>query len=170
MCAKLFSEINYCLKCGHVLGVGFKFGAERPFCPDCGWTYFADPKVAVAALIVKEGSILLVRRANDPQKGLWTMPAGFIDAGEDPKIALIRECLEETGLHVQIDRLLDVVSGQEHPRGAHILIVYQASIVSGDLHADDDVDGAAFFDPDALPALAFSTTKRLLQAWLPGSN
>jgi 8-oxo-dGTP diphosphatase len=168
MCAKINDEINYCLRCAHALETVQKFGAQRPVCPECGWIYFADPKVAVAALIIHAGQVLLVRRANDPLRGLWTLPAGFIDAGEDPEFALVRECSEETGLDVHIDRLLDVISGKEHPRGANILIAYQASILSGDLHADDDVDNAAFFPPDALPALAFSTTKRILKIWASG--
>ena len=134
MCAKIDRDINYCLHCAHPLILTNKFGAERPTCPECGWVYFSDPKVAVAGLIISEGRVLLVRRANDPHRGLWTLPAGFIDAGEDPEFALIRECLEETGLEVSIDRLLGVISGQEHPRGANILIAYQASILSGNLH------------------------------------
>ena len=74
---------------------------------------------------------MLVRRVNDPQRGLWTLPAGFVDAGEDPVRAIERECLEETGLHVQVLGLLDVLAGQEHSRGAHILIVYRVSVLSG---------------------------------------
>jgi len=54
--------------------------------------------VAVAVLIERDGKVLLVRRANTPQKGMWTLPAGFVDAGEDPAQAAERECLEETGL------------------------------------------------------------------------
>jgi len=168
MCAKIDRDINYCLHCAHPLVIADKFGAQRPTCPECGWVYFADPKVAVAGLIISDGRVLLVRRANDPQRGLWTLPAGFIDAGEEPESALARECLEETGLKVHIDRLLGVISGQEHPRGANILIAYQASILSGDLHADDDVDKAAFFSTDELPGLAFSTTKKILKMWVIG--
>lgn len=106
--------------------------------------------------------MLLVRRSNDPQRGLWTLPAGFLDAGEDPARAAERECLEETGLQVQVVDLVDVMGGQEHARGAHILIVYRAEIVSGELRAGDDADRAAFFSRDQLPPLAFATTLRIL--------
>jgi len=162
MSTKIVSEINYCLRCGHAVALEDRFGKLRPTCLHCGWIYFADPKVAVAALIERGDEILLVRRVNDPQRGLWTLPAGFIDAGEEPIRALERECLEETGLRVQVKGLLDVLAGQEHPRGAHLLIVYRASVVSGDLRAGDDADAAAFFSRYALPKLAFSTTHRIL--------
>jgi 8-oxo-dGTP diphosphatase len=132
-------------------------------CPACNWVFFADPKVAAAALIQQDDRVLLVRRAVDPLKGCWTLPAGFVDAGEDPAEAARRECLEETGLIVQIAGLVDVLFGQEHPRGAHILLVYRARVCEGEIKAGDDVDGAAFFDLDDLPELAFSTTKKILQ-------
>jgi ADP-ribose pyrophosphatase YjhB (NUDIX family) len=136
----------------------------RPVCPSCGWKYFADPKVAVAVLIEKDGQVLLVRRANDPQRGLWTLPAGFVDAGEDPILAAERECLEETGLQVKVTGLLDVIFGLEHPRGAHIVIGYWGTIVDGVLRAADDVDRVAFFSRDDLPELAFSATRKILHA------
>ena len=75
-----------------------------------------------------------------------------------------REALEETGLHVQIGSLLDVMYGQEHPHGAHIILFYRGEIISGEMHAQDDVDRACFFNLDGLPPLAFSTTQRLLTA------
>jgi ADP-ribose pyrophosphatase YjhB (NUDIX family) len=129
----------------------------------CGWIYFADPKVAVAAMVEQKQSILLVRRINEPQRGLWTLPAGFVDAEEDPVRAAERECLEETGLYVQVTGILDVLYGQEHPRGAHILIVYRAEILSGEIHPGDDADQAAFFDRHSLPPLAFTTTQRIIE-------
>jgi 8-oxo-dGTP diphosphatase len=124
--------------------------------------YFADPKVAAAALVELDGKVLLVRRSIDPARGRWTLPAGFVDAGEDPAVAARRECLEETGLHVNISGLLTVLYGQEHSRGAHIIIFYKAEIISGELKAGDDVDRVEFFPRDDLPPLAFSTTRRVL--------
>ena len=163
MSAKIYEDINFCLRCGHPVELAEHFGKLRPACPSCGWIYFADPKVAVAALIEKDAQILLVRRVNDPQRGLWTLPAGFVDAGEDPVLAIERECLEETGLRVQVLGLLDVLAGLEHARGAHILIVYRVRVLSGTARPDDDVDAVAFFPRDNLPELAFSTTRRILE-------
>lgn len=162
MSAVPIEEINYCIRCGARLDLQFRFGAQRPVCPECGWVFFADPKVAVAALVEQERRVLLVKRSGDPQRGLWTLPAGFVDAGEDPVEAAGRECLEETGLKVQVTGLVDVIFGQEHPRGAHIFIVYRAEVIGGKLKAADDADDAEFFPLDALPPLAFLTTRKIL--------
>jgi len=165
LAAKIFEEINYCIRCGNPLTEAEIFGGHRPVCEACGWVYFADPKVAVAALIERDGRVFLVRRANDPQRGLWTLPAGFVDAGEDPIRAIERECQEETGLEVRVIELLDVLYGQEHPRGAHILIVYRVEVISGEILPADDVDKAAFFSLQDLPPLAFSTTEKILASF-----
>ena len=157
-------DVKYCPRCGTVLTVAERFGKERPLCPNCGWLYFADPKVAVAVLLEQGGRILLVRRANEPFRGLWTLPGGFVDAGEDPARAAERECLEETGLTVRAERVRDVLAGQEHPRGADFIIVYEAHARSGELHAADDADAADWFDRDHLPALAFHSTAAILKS------
>lgn len=156
------AEVNYCLRCGSALVQAERFGRVRPLCPACGWVYFADPKVAAAVLIEQDGKVLLVRRSVDPMRGRWTMPAGFIDAGEDPALAARRECLEETGLQVNISGLLTVLYGQEHPHGAHIIIFYRAEIIAGEMKPGDDVDGVGFFAREDLPPLAFSTTRQVL--------
>lgn len=155
-------EINFCPRCGTALEIAERFGKSRPVCPQCEWIFFPDPKVAVAVLVKRGKDVLLVRRANDPARGCWTLPAGFVDAGEDPALAAQRECFEETGLRVKVNGLLDVLSGLEHPRGAHIIIFYSAVIVSGKLAPGDDADRAEFFPENDLPPLAFTTTKKIL--------
>lgn len=155
-------EINYCLRCGTALVRADRYGRVRPVCPACGWVYFSDPKVAVAVLVERDREVLLVRRSIDPGRGLWTLPAGFVDAGEDPVLAARRECLEETGLQVNIFDLLTVLFGQEHPRGAHIILFYRGEVESGELRAGDDADRAEFFTRDNLPPLAFRTTQQVL--------
>jgi ADP-ribose pyrophosphatase YjhB (NUDIX family) len=93
---------------------------------------------------------------------MWTLPAGFIDAGEDPAEAAARECLEETGLHVRITGVLDVVAGREYPRGADFIIVYAADVLDGKLAAMDDADQVGWFTKDDLPPLAFHATDVIL--------
>lgn len=145
------------------------FGRLRPACPDCGHIHFEDPKVAVGVLVEKDGQVLLVRRAIVPGQGQWTLPAGFVDAGEDPRRAAERECREETGLDVRVGELLDVLYAREHPRGASIFIVFRGEITGGVMDANDDVDQVGFFSPDALPPLAFTTTTQILDRWRSGS-
>ena len=139
-----------------------KFGKLRPVCPQCGWIYFQDPKVAAAVLIEEDGRVLLVRRAHEPYRGLWTLPAGFINGGENPAEAAERECLEETGLCVRVKRVLDIISGREHERGADFIIIYLAEIISGELTPADDADAAEWFSRVDLPPLAFKATQQIL--------
>jgi ADP-ribose pyrophosphatase YjhB (NUDIX family) len=130
---------------------------------------FRDHKVAAGVLVEHEGRLLLVRRRWEPRQGEWTFPAGFVDFDEDPAEAAVRECREETGLLVEVTGLLDVVPGREHERGADIVIIYLARLVDGDLRAGDDVDEAAFFAPEELPALAFDATRVALERWFGGA-
>ena len=160
----LSDEINYCPRCGTQVEDAQRFGALRRVCPNCDWVYFADPKVAVAVLVEREHKVLLVRRVNRPKQGFWTLPAGFVDAGEDPAKAAVRECAEETGLEVRVTGLVDVLSGQEHARGAHILIVYRGEIISGTESPGDDADQVGFFARQDLPPLAFLTTEQILSS------
>ena len=139
-----------------------RFGRLREVCPNCGWIHFSDPKVAAAILLEQNGRVLLVRRVNEPFRGRWTLPAGFVDADEDPARAAERECLEETGLIVRAIGVLDVIAGREHPRGADFVIVYRGELVSGELQAADDADQAEWFARGQLPALAFRATEAVL--------
>jgi ADP-ribose pyrophosphatase YjhB (NUDIX family) len=137
-------------------------GEKRPACPACGWVHYEDPKVAAGVLIMRGHEVLLVRRTLDPYLGFWSIPAGFVNAFEDPAAAALRECLEETGLTAELDGLFDVLTGREHIRGSDIFLVYQAHVISGTLQAADDADQVGWFSLDDLPPLAFDSTRRLL--------
>lgn len=156
------SAIKFCPRCGTEVEYKDKFGMVRPVCPQCRYIHFQDPKVAAAVLVEDGSRVLLVRRANEPFRGLWTLPAGFVNGGEDPARASERECLEETGLNVKVKRVVDVISGREHERGADFIIVYAAEVISGDLAPADDADAAEWFERTALPPLAFDATQKIL--------
>ncbi len=156
------THVKFCPRCGTAVEYADKYGALRAVCPSCHYIHFQDPKVA-AAVLVKEGSrVLLVQRANEPHRGLWTLPAGFVNGGEDPAQAAARECLEETGLTVRVTGVYDVIAGREHERGADFIIVYVAEVMSGDMAPADDADAVAWFEKDQLPPLAFEATKKVL--------
>jgi ADP-ribose pyrophosphatase YjhB (NUDIX family) len=158
------SQIKFCSRCGTATSLQERFGKMHPVCPQCEWIHFEDPKVAAAVLVERDGRVLLVRRSNEPYRGLWTLPAGFVDAGEDPAQAAERECLEETGLSVRVKRVLDVIAGQEHERGADFIIVYEAEVLGGTLSPNDDADLVEWFEYSSLPPLAFAATRKAL-AW-----
>ena len=161
-----FPPIRFCPFCGIEMEEREAFGEIRPACPECGYIHFRDPKVAAGVLVESDGKVLLVRRINVPMQGKWTLPAGFVDGQEDPRSTAIRECLEETGLEVEIVDLMDVVYGTEHPRGASIVIFYRGQIVGGVLAAGDDADAVGFFEADDLPPLAFKATEQMLARWV----
>ncbi len=157
-------ELRYCPRCGTRLFQREAFGRERAVCPQCAWVHFEDPKVAAAILLRRDdGRVLLVRRVNEPYRGAWSLPAGFVDAREDPARAAERECLEETGLTVRALGVLDVIAGREHPRGADFVIVYGGEVVSGQIEAGDDADAVDWFAPEGLPLLAFRATAAVLK-------
>lgn len=139
-----------------------KYGAVRPVCPQCGWIHFQDPKVAAAVLVEQGSRVLLVQRANEPFRGLWTLPAGFVNGGEDPAEAATRECWEETGLTVRVTRVHDVIAGREHERGADFIIVYIAEVTGGTMAPADDAEAVEWFERADLPPLAFEATRKVL--------
>lgn len=154
--------IKFCPYCGVPTENKQIYGEIRPACPSCEWIYLPDPKVAAIVLVEKEGKVLLVQRDRTPEKGKWSLPAGFINAFEDPQDAAMRECREETGLNVKIEKLVDVLSGREHRNGADILMIYRATVTDGILQAGDDAARADFFGRDNLPPLAFTTNEKII--------
>jgi len=162
----LADDIHFCPRCGTRLGAEERMGRIRPVCPQCEWIFFPDPKVAAGVVVQQDGEVLLVQRAYSPQKGCWTLPVGFVDAGEDPPLTAVRECREETGLEIEVTGLLDVFYGQEHPRGAHIILIYRGKIIGGQLHPGDDASQACFFPKNGLPPLAFQSTHVILERFI----
>lgn len=157
---------NFCQVCGHAMQDRLAYGQQRRVCPDCGYVHFDDPKVAVVAFIEHNGRVLLVRRAMNPERGKWALPAGFVDYGEAPRAAAVREVFEETGLEVTITRLIDV-EGNPGASGASIVIIFSAQVVNGTATPQDDVEAVMWYRAgDPLPELAFSSTHQLLDKWL----
>jgi ADP-ribose pyrophosphatase YjhB (NUDIX family) len=151
-------EIAFCPLCGSSLHTEMRFDKPRRACSECGYVHFTDPKVGVGVLVVEEGKVLLVRRAVDPELGKWSIPAGYLDRGEDPRMTAVREAREETGLEVAVDGLVDVYYNPPEQGGASIFILYSASLVGGEMQAGDDADEVGFFGTEELPELAFAST------------
>jgi ADP-ribose pyrophosphatase YjhB (NUDIX family) len=156
---------NFCPVCGTALEQGQRFGKVRPVCPDCGHVVFFEPKVAVVMIAAEDERVLLIKRAVNPGKGWWSLPAGFVDAGEDPKDTVRREMLEETGLEVEIDRLIDVFPRSNDSGTADIIIAYRVRVTGGMLAPLDDAEEARWFAPDELPELGFRVTRILIDRW-----
>lgn len=155
---------NYCPLCGEPLIHKEYGGRERPFCNTCERPVYFDPKVAVVVFIEKDEKVLLIRRGMDPGIGKWALPAGFIEHDEAPEDGAIRETLEETNLHVKIDKLLAVYPKRDHGL-ADVIICYSASILDGSPEAGDDADAIGWFTRDNLPELVFYPSITLTTLW-----
>lgn len=160
--------VQYCAYCGTKLELRERFGKLRPVCAGCGHTVFFDPKVAVVAFVTEGDHVLLVKRLNEPGRGKWALPAGFVDADEDPQAAVCRETEEETGLQIEADAILDVLHRPDREGLADIIIAYAAHPVGGAICAGDDADEAGWFPIDDLPEIALTTTERLIARWQAG--
>ena len=95
-----------------------------------------------------DGRLLLVRRANEPGRGLWSLPGGRVEPGEDDAAALVREMAEETGLVVQPGELIGRVR-----RGRYDIADYRCRVLEGELRAGDDALDARWCDAAALARL-----------------
>ena len=162
-------ELNFCPNCGSPMADRFVFGRTRRACPACGFVFFREPKLAVGALVERDGRVLLVRRAASPKIGFWCLPAGYVEYDEGPAAAAIREVREETGLVVRVAGLLAAFHVTTDPRGMGVILIYRATVVGGKLEPGDDASEASFFAPDELPRdLAFASTCRALLRWRCG--
>ena len=155
---------KFCPDCGIALTHKDYDGRERPYCNSCERPIYVDPKVAVVVFIVQDDKLLLIERGMNPGKGKWALPAGFVDHDEAPEDAAIRETLEETHLHVKIDKLLAVYPKKDNGL-ADIIIAYSASIMDGEIQAGDDASDVGWFTRDNLPELVFYPSITLTRLW-----
>ena len=162
--------IKFCMRCGHSVELKIESERLRPVCPRCGWVYYFAPQVAGAAIIARadDDTFLLVQRGEDPGKGLWGLPGGFVELGETVQDALAREVLEETGYIVELGALLGVWSFFNDVKNiAGIVWIYAARVTGGVLHVASDSVAAEWVTYDAalnLP-LAFETHREAITKW-----
>lgn len=164
---------RYCPHCTHPLEERLAFGRQRLVCGACGFVHFREAKAGVSVLLEEAGRLLLVRRAIDPGRGLWSLPSGFIDWDESPEAAVVRECAEETGLQVSDPVLVEVRHYTDDFRGPGLNLAYRAGVAGGRLRAGDDAAEVRFFAPGELPTgeeIAFANHRLLLDGWRRGGR
>ena len=144
----------YCQRCGGPTLERVHGGRPRPVCEDCGTPVYLDPKLAVAAVVVRDDTVLLGLRAGHTRNpGTWSFPAGFVERGERVEDAAVREAREEIGLEVALGPLLGVWSATGE---AVVLLPYVATIgQSAEPVAGDDLLEVAWWPLSGLPPLAF---------------
>ena len=153
------AEFRFCPKCASVLEERVIEGRVRQGCAACDFVFYRDPKPVAGVLPFKDGKLLLIQRGNEPKRGFWSFPTGFIDIGDTPAETAIRETQEEANVEVQLDRLLGVYSNASR---TVVLIVYVGTVVSGEPSASAEALDARLFDPQFLPELAFDHDYQIL--------
>ena len=116
-------EKAYCPYCGALTVKKHIEGRHRIHCETCERTHYQNP-VPASALVVVDGNdnLLLVKRNVEPKTGMWCLPGGFMEIGEQPEECALRELMEETSLTGKIEDLLGVTSSSNSDYGTVVLM------------------------------------------------
>jgi len=155
---------QFCPDCGGALFFDYRGGERPPTCPTCGYERIQYPTVGVAAVIRDDGGLVLLgRRAQGRYAGLWCIPCGRLEWGEDVRAGALRELLEETGLVAETGAVLAVHSNFHRPEFLTVGIWFEANVTGGRLYpADGELSEVGYFDPSTPPPLAFPTDALVL--------
>ena len=141
---------------------------ERLVCADCGHVDYDNPKIVVGSVVAAGSRVLLCRRAIEPQRGYWTLPAGYLELGETPEEGAQREAGEEAGADISIDGLLAVFSIS---RIGQVQLIFRARFADEGAASrvqagEESLEVGLFAWPDIPWAeLAFPTVRWALDAW-----
>ncbi len=160
----------YCYACGEALVERHLHNAIRLVCPACGTISYMNSKPCVAALILRDGHLLLTRRGIEPFYDYWDIPGGFLDYGEAPEDGLRRELQEELGLDVEIESIFGLFTDEYGEDGVAILaILYRCTALHEPAFCADDVVEYRWFPLDHLPErIAFTSSQEALRALAEG--
>ena len=151
--------------CGGVLARGVIEGKERKFCPSCDFIDYKNPLPVAVAIAVKGNKFLLIKRGMAPRKGTWGSPSGFIEVGETPQEASLRELKEETGISGQIVRLVDVLRVEDKEVHGDMLVVrYLIKVGDEEIIPGDEVEDVRFFEIAELPEFFVSRFSAVIES------
>lgn len=155
------AEFRFCPVCAAALAPlpASHRDAGRPACPDGHYVHYDNPAVTTYAYVADErGRFLALRRAHEPCLGQWDLPGGFVEAGEPPAHAIVREIREETGLEAEIVGVLGAYTSVYGETGRHTVDVgYLARTQhTADMLLSDEKSEAAWFALDEFPEPAFA--------------
>ncbi|OPL17860.1 MAG: hypothetical protein AVO35_08255 [Candidatus Aegiribacteria sp. MLS_C] len=161
-----YSPPAYCAHCGSDM-------ARLPgpeghlYCRKCGFVHYRNPLPAVALILRRDDSVLLVRRAVPPGMGMLCLPGGFMELEETPLQCGGRELMEETGLRME-DAGLFRIETDSTAYGSILLMALEVREWSGDIRPGDDASEVLWVPLDPLPDLAFRAHDRLLRSMSGG--
>jgi 8-oxo-dGTP diphosphatase len=158
-----------CPLCSSTLKVVEIGGRDRLGCISCEFVHWDNPKPVTATLVPVENGLVLVKRKFEPFVDDWCLPGGFIEAHEAPEESAIREVYEETGLNVEVDRLLGAFAPG---RGINVIIlIYLAKNITGTMTAGDDASDVGLFKQQELPKnVAFDLHRKMIADFFAGNG
>jgi ADP-ribose pyrophosphatase YjhB (NUDIX family) len=138
---------------------------ERNVCRDCGHVAYENPKIVVGSVVAHDGRILLCRRAIEPRRDYWTLPAGYMELGETLEDGAIREAQEEAEAEIALEGVLAMFSIS---RIGQVQIIYRARFAAEPrFAAGPESLEVGLFAWDDIPwdRIAFPTVRWALDAW-----
>ena len=129
---------------------------QRNVCDHCDFVHYENPKIVVGSVVRHEGKILLCRRAIEPRKGYWTIPAGYMELGESPQKGAKREAMEEANADLHLSELLAVYTVE---RLSQVQLIYRATMNTPEFSAGEESLEVKLFNWDDIPwnDIAFPT-------------
>lgn len=158
---------EFCPHCASRMADKLENTTTRKYCPVCGYIQYRNPLPGVTILIIEDGKILLGKRCPASfRPGTWCLPGGFIEFEEDFISAAHRETLEETGLEIEVNSIVNVASNFLSNRLHSIVIVLRATVRGGQLRAGDDLVALEWFPLNGnFPEMAFESDTYLIQRY-----
>ncbi len=160
--------IRFCSFCGGELESRLVIPDHKrhKVCSKCGFVHFLGPKLVAGCLVIDTGRVLLLRRGIVPRRGRWTFPGGYVDLGETPEQAAVRETLEEVGMKVRLGRVFGVYADPDNPQAA--VVVYLAEPQGREQPTTShEATEVCYFSPTEIPwdEVAFRTSRDALTDW-----
>jgi ADP-ribose pyrophosphatase YjhB (NUDIX family) len=150
--------INFCCHCAAPVKLRIPAGDSLPrhVCDACGAIHYRNPRLVVGALPVWEDKVLLCRRAIEPRRGCWTLPAGFMENQETVAEAALRETREEACANIELGAMYTMISV---PHISQVHVIYWARLLDLDFAPGEETLEVALFNEAAIPweGIAFRT-------------
>jgi ADP-ribose pyrophosphatase YjhB (NUDIX family) len=159
--------MNFCSACGQPVTLTIPDGDHLPrhVCTSCGTIHYQNPRIIAGCVIDVDGRILLCKRAIEPRRGFWTIPAGFMENGESVQAAAAREAMEEALANVKIGSLLAVVNVL---RAHQVHIMFRARLQHADFGIGPESLETRLYEESEIPwpEIAFLSVEFALRRYL----
>ncbi|MBF0414974.1 MAG: NUDIX domain-containing protein [Magnetococcales bacterium] len=158
--------MRYCPHCGKATVAKIVDQRERQICPDagCGFIFWNNPTPVVAVIVETPSGVVLAHHVSWPEKA-FSIITGFLEAGEDPKEAAVRETREELGLIPESPTLIGVYP---FARSNQVILAYHL-FAQGEVHLNDELDAYKIIPRSRMKAWSFGTGLAVAD-WLASFN